>query len=130
MNSVTATSDGGVILSGFKTYPGQAPIMNLLAIKLKPDGTVSLDEYPAVESASVISVFPNPANTEIHIQFAENAVLEKAMIELYSPSGRLLYSVKPTSHFHKIDLAHLPRGLYLVRLWNGERWRVQKLMKH
>ncbi len=130
VNSVTATSVGGVILSGFKTYPGQAPLMNLLAIKLKADGTVSLDEYHADESTTGISVFPNPANTETQIQFTENAVLEKAMIELYSPSGRLLYSVKPTNYFHKIVLAHLSRGLYLVRLWDGERWRVQKLMKH
>ncbi|MCK9449748.1 MAG: T9SS type A sorting domain-containing protein [Bacteroidales bacterium] len=129
VNSVTATSDGGVVLSGFKTYPGQAPLMNLLAIKLKPDGTVSLDEYPAVESAFVISVFPNPANTETQIQFAENAVLENAMIELYCPSGRLLYIARPTNHFHPIDVAHLSQGMYLLRLWDGERWRVQKLMK-
>lgn len=128
VNCVTATSDGGVILSGFKTYPNQAPLMNLLVIKLKPDGTVSLDENPAEERSSDISIFPNPATTVTWLQLPENIVLEKARVELYSSSGRQLYKAQPTSYFHKIETADLFKGLYLVRLWDGEGWMVEKLV--
>jgi hypothetical protein len=49
-------------------------------------------------------------------------------IELYSPTGRLLHKAQPTSQFHKIDVAHLPKGLYLVRVWDGEAWKTNKLL--
>jgi hypothetical protein len=39
-----------------------------------------------------------------------------------------LYKAQPTSQFHKIETANLPKGLYLVRVWNGERWMVEKLV--
>jgi hypothetical protein len=75
-----------------------------------------------------LQVFPNPATTEAWMQLPENIVLENARIELYSPTGRLLYKAQPTSQFHKIDVAHLPKGLYLVRVWDGERWVAEKLV--
>ncbi len=128
VNSATATADGGVVLSGFKTYPGQAPLMNLLVIKLKPDGTVALDEHPAGESLAEVSIFPNPASTQTWLQLPENKPLPPMQIELYSPTGRLLYKAQPQDYFHKIEVAHLPKGLYLVRLWDGESWVTEKLV--
>ncbi len=77
-----------------------------------------------------IKLFPNPATGQVQIELPDNIMLEPVKIELHSPIGRLLYNAKPTSHFHKIDVAHFPAGLYLVRLWDGERWRVQKLVKY
>ncbi len=130
VNTVTATSDGGVIVSGFKTYPGQAPLMNLLVIKLKPDGTVSLDENPYAESLPKFIIYPNPATNQVWLQLPENMQLSQAQIELYSPTGRLLYKVQLTSQFHMIEVAHFPRGLYQVRVWDGEKWLVEKLVVH
>ncbi|MGE4542209.1 MAG: T9SS type A sorting domain-containing protein, partial [Bacteroidales bacterium] len=82
----------------------------------------------ATASANEIKVYPNPATTELWLQLPENTPLAQAQIALYNSSGRLLYKAKPSSHFHKIDVAHLPKGLYLVRLWDGERWYVKKLV--
>ncbi|MBZ0242741.1 MAG: T9SS type A sorting domain-containing protein, partial [Bacteroidales bacterium] len=73
-------------------------------------------------------LYPNPASTQTWLQLAEHTALKHARIELYSPTGRLLHKAKPTSHFHEIDVAHLPKGLYLVRVWNGESWYVEKLV--
>ncbi|MDD3701833.1 MAG: T9SS type A sorting domain-containing protein [Bacteroidales bacterium] len=51
-------------------------------------------------------------------------------LPLISPTGRTLYEDPAKGRCHQIALESYPTGLYLVRLWNGERWRVQKLMKH
>jgi hypothetical protein len=75
-----------------------------------------------------IQLYPNPATTEAWLQLPENMPLAQVQIELYSPTGRLLYKAQPTSQFHKIDVAHLPKGLYLVRVWDGERWVAEKLV--
>ncbi|HOI31896.1 MAG: T9SS type A sorting domain-containing protein [Bacteroidales bacterium] len=76
----------------------------------------------------IVELFPNPANTQTSLKLPENTVLSQTQIELYNPAGSLLYKAKPGSHFHKIDVAHLPKGLYLVRVWDGERWYVEKLV--
>ncbi|MBZ0244164.1 MAG: T9SS type A sorting domain-containing protein, partial [Bacteroidales bacterium] len=85
------------------------------------DTTVNLRE----EKKQEIMIYPNPASNHIWLQLPENTALAKAQIELYSSSGRLLHKAKPSSHFHKIDVAHLPKGLYLVRLWDGKEWFVR-----
>ncbi|MDY0076448.1 MAG: T9SS type A sorting domain-containing protein, partial [Bacteroidales bacterium] len=88
------------------------------------DTTVNLRE----EKKQEIRLYPNPASNHIWLQLPENTALAQAQIELYSSSGRLLHKAKPSSHFHKIDVANLPKGLYLVRLWDGESWYVEKLV--
>jgi len=88
------------------------------------DTTVGMQE----EGFRHWQLFPNPATNQTWLQLPENTVLAQAQIELYSSSGRLLHKAKPSSHFHKIDVANLPNGLYLVRLWDGEKWYVEKLV--
>jgi hypothetical protein len=88
------------------------------------DTTVSLRE----EKKQEIRLYPNPASNHIWLQLPENTALANAQIELYSSSDRLLHKAQPSSRFYKIDVAHLPKGLYLVRLWDGKEWFVEKLV--
>jgi hypothetical protein len=46
-------------------------------------------------------------NKVIMLQLPENMPLAQAQVELYSPSGRLLYKVQPMGQFHKIEVAYL-----------------------
>jgi len=78
--------------------------------------------------AGEVRVYPNPATTELWLQLSDNIPPVQAQIELYSHTGKLLYKAQPTGHFHKIDVTHLPSGLYLVRLWDGERWSTEKVV--
>ncbi|NCC74147.1 MAG: T9SS type A sorting domain-containing protein [Sphingobacteriia bacterium] len=73
-------------------------------------------------------LYPNPSTTELWLQLPENILPEQAQIELFNPTGKLLYKVQPASRFHSIEIAHLPTGLYLMRLWDGERWRTEKVV--
>jgi hypothetical protein len=92
-------------------------------VEIKDTTTAVWENHP-----KTIQLFPNPATTEAWLQLPENTPLAQAQIELYSPTGRLLYRAQPTSQFHKIEVAHLPKGLYLVRVWDGERWYAEKLV--
>ena len=50
-------------------------------------------------------------------------------LQLISPRGGVVYEAPVSGRFHQLSTAHLPAGLYLVRLWDGEKWLVQKLVK-
>lgn len=91
------------------------------------DSTLITVGVSELHDGNYIKVFPNPATSQAWLQLPENMPFEQAQIELYSPTGRLLFNVQPTSQFHKIEVAHLPKGLYLVRLWDGKRWHTEKL---
>ena len=73
-------------------------------------------------------LYPSPANSETWLQLPENLPLAAMQIQLYSPTGKLLFQAEPQDYFHRIDVARLPAGLYLVRLWDGERWYAEKLV--
>ena len=88
----------------------------------------SLNAISPPANTREIKVYPNPATTELWLQLPENLVPAQAHIELISPTGRLLYKAQPTGHFHKIETAHLPSGLYMVRLWDGKQWRAAKVV--
>ncbi|MDY0086481.1 MAG: T9SS type A sorting domain-containing protein [Bacteroidales bacterium] len=95
-------------------------------IQIRDTTVVGSNEQPAI--AQSLLLYPNPSTTQSWLQLPGNTSLAQAQIALYSPAGKLLHKAKPSSHFHKIDVAHLPKGLYLVRLWDGERWYMEKLL--
>ncbi len=80
-------------------------------------------------SANEIKVYPNPATNEVWLQLPANMQQAIMQVELISPTGRLIYTSKAEGEFHKIELKHLPPGLYLIRLWDGVRWLVEKVVK-
>jgi hypothetical protein len=81
-----------------------------------------------ITGAREIKVYPNPATTELWLQLPENMPFAQAQIELFSPTGTLLYKAQPISQFHKIETAYLPKGLYLLRLWDGKQWFGEKVV--
>jgi hypothetical protein len=90
------------------------------------DDTVNIVTPPA--SAREIRVYPNPATTETWLQLPEGTNNSSLPMQLISAKGILVYSTTVRGRFHKIETINLPAGLYLVRLWDGERWMVEKLV--
>ncbi|MDP3462506.1 MAG: T9SS type A sorting domain-containing protein [Bacteroidales bacterium] len=80
------------------------------------------------QSGERLVITPNPATTEVWLQLPANIPLTDMQIELYSPTGSLLYRAQPTSTYHKIETTQLPVGLYVVRLWDGSHWQSGRLV--
>lgn len=110
---------------GCATYGGGID-KDIWVFEIMMDDTTSVITPPA--STSEIKIYPNPATTELWLQLPENMQFNQTQIELYGKTGKLLYKAQPASQFHKIETAHLPPGLYLVRLWDGEKWRTEKVV--
>ncbi len=97
-------------------------------IQLRDTTYTSINEQ--ADYSKSFSLYPNPATLSTWIELPEHDIHAFMQLQLISPTGRTLYEAPAKGRFHQIVLESYPAGLYLVRLWDGERWRVQKLMKH
>lgn len=91
------------------------------------DTTVGLFEKES--DMPLLKLYPNPATTTTWLQLPEHTAQSPMQLQLISPRGGVVYEATAGGRFHQLSTAHLPAGLYLVRLWDGEKWLVQKLVK-
>lgn len=86
-------------------------------------GTASLVVTGREEPLPSMQVFPNPTSGEIRW---DNEAIRS--LDVMDAGGRLLYSIPVASGHRVADLSHLPSGFYLLRLSDGKRTVVQKLV--
>lgn len=75
-------------------------------------------------SAGEISIYPNPAFEEIHIQLPGVEGKLVSDLEMYDSSGKLVFSnaIDSKAEYANIDLrkANITSGIYLIQLLDGE----------
>ena len=81
-------------------------------------------------------VFPNPATNEITITNYEleinNEQLTMNNVEIFDIYGRKISShhLIPSSSNHLINVAHLPSGIYFIKVTSNQKSSVQKFIKN
>jgi hypothetical protein len=85
-----------------------------------PDISISVTEIMPLE----ITVYPNPAKDFIHVQIGEGL---QSVINIISHDSRLVYE-GTIQGSNKIDIRHLPAGIYLVTALTEGRKTVSKLL--
>ncbi|MBW7846985.1 MAG: T9SS type A sorting domain-containing protein [Bacteroidales bacterium] len=122
---VIATTAGGVS-SGQITCLAGTLDFQIWLIEVT-DTTVGLAENE--NDMPLLKLYPNPAALSAWVELPEKDIQVSMQVQLIGPTGGRLYEAPAKGRFHQIALEPYPAGLYLVRLWDGERWRVQKLVK-
>jgi CubicO group peptidase (beta-lactamase class C family) len=77
-----------------------------------------------ISNTKTISIFPNPANTEINIDLPSNG---SAQIEISNAMGQVIIK---DQNKNKIDISNLTNGLYFISVKQGQQSYTQKLIKH
>lgn len=75
---------------------------------------VEPSELPASGSTFEATVFPNPFSEEINVKV--DHVHQPYMLEIYDPSGSLVYRKRCTAPLEKIGTQHWPVAQYLLRI--------------
>jgi hypothetical protein len=94
----------------------------LISLKKDP-GSIS-------QSGSFLKVFPNPSWGRIHIEYTVEQP-EMVIIEIMDLNGRMIQRLEKhveTSLLERFDLSHLPKGFYLVRVIEGQKSLVSKII--
>uniref|UniRef100_UPI0040488D0B T9SS type A sorting domain-containing protein n=1 Tax=Mariniflexile sp. TaxID=1979402 RepID=UPI0040488D0B len=80
-------------------------------------------------SVSAANIYPNPASDEFQITLS-NAVEKNAEATIYDINGRQVKSSKLISKLQSISIADLSKGLYVVKIKNGDSQSTSKLLKN
>lgn len=92
----------------------------------KFDFLLSSSDYTKVTSNRSVTVFPNPTSNQVTISSPD--LIQS--IELYTMIGEKVYTMSgmnPTLPY-EIDLSAFPKGVYLIRTFDGLRFYVEKLV--
>lgn len=73
-------------------------------------------------------VYPNPSSGQVKI-FSENSNLEQAEIAIINQQGQEMMAFENVNgRLFEIDLSHLPKGLYLIRIKNNHQLVSKKVV--
>ncbi len=102
-------------------WPEGQTLMIRPHLKLQP--VLNLVKEPAY---STLKVYPNPAGNYVQFDF-ENNTGEPLQITLADAAGRVVVSEKTA--YKELNISQLQPGLYFMKIQNGERIGMAKLMK-
>lgn len=74
----------------------------------------------------VFEIFPNPAHTTLTIRTSQQ--FQNVQLEIYNLIGEIIYSTTINSKQQTLSCEHFFKGIYFVKLIEGEKMRVQKLI--
>ena len=88
--------------------------------KNKPcDEPFSLPMNDYIIENNIISIFPNPAQDKLNIQFAENFNTEQITITVYDIMGKIIFEKEYLSEpLISVDIQNLIVGCYFVKISN------------
>ncbi len=78
-----------------------------------------------------IELYPNPARTEIEIKGSELFKQKINRIEIYAPDGKMITEYDKNQILNKkINIQHLPNGLYFMKIMSKDKIATQKFLKN
>lgn len=77
-------------------------------------------------TSNQLRIIPNPANSYFEIDFSNMKINPEGNLIIYSMVGTQVLEI--SGAVNRIDISHLPKGLYLVRFKNNEKLFTGKLI--
>jgi len=82
-----------------------------------------------VKKTSAIGIYPNPATDMVTIDFTDSEFgLEETVVCLYDMQGKKVLERSIRSVVSQLNVEGLPKGVYLLKAGNKEKYRVNKLV--
>jgi len=101
--------------------------LDIYAQHLQADGTVGGNVTGIASAAfnSTVSVYPNPAQDILTIQNQPGVSFEKVVIT--DLTGKKV--IEQTNNLTRIDVSHLPKGMYLLQITSEGKKSISKFIK-
>lgn len=78
-----------------------------------------------------IKVYPNPTRSIFTVELPGSAENSTTVVKVYSLMGQLVQQITLFEEYkYEFNLGDKPHGIYIVRVLQGEKLYVEKLIKH
>jgi hypothetical protein len=81
------------------------------------------------ENIDKISLFPNPVNNTLTIEFQENKS-QYDYLELFTCGAKPILQMEISSKRIELDMSELNKGIYFLKLSSNENTTVRKLIRN
>lgn len=77
---------------------------------------------------TILNAFPNPCSAELNIDYytAQTGLSTLTILDL---SGKTVFRKQIASGNQQIDISNLSQGVYLIRVFDGNKIIVKKIIK-
>ncbi|WP_459741172.1 MBG domain-containing protein, partial [Polaribacter sp. OB-PA-B3] len=121
-NMITVIGTGNVTITasqpGNNNYNAATDVSQILNIT-----TLSISDFSF--TSSNVLLYPNPSKNNIKIRLG----IEKANINIYDMSGKLVKTHKDYISDNNIDISDLPIGVFILRINNNKKMITKRLTK-
>ena len=80
------------------------------------------------QSQTNISVYPNPSNGQFQFSMDGSPLSKDCKMEIYSVQGERIYQSVITNTKSDIDLSNQTKGIYFVKMYNGQTILTKKMV--
>ncbi|PCJ24238.1 MAG: hypothetical protein COA97_10110 [Flavobacteriales bacterium] len=131
---VTFIAGNSIILKpGFRSSPNFIAFIApcLSNIQLRMDNNSANDiRRPIIEmpkyANDIFKIYPNPTTGQFTIEL-EN-ISTDVLVEVYDAMGKMIFAEKTSENNLQIDISNQPKGIYLVKIINGNNMFTQKVV--
>ena len=126
--SAAGTSNSSI----FYEVTDNAPQAGVNFYKLKQVDKNGKTEFSTVKTivfgkSNEVLITPNPAKDFVTIYFSNNTT-KSTKISVFNTNGLLVKEVITSEQYHKMNTASLSKGMYFIKVLNGEKLTTQKLL--
>ena len=109
-------------------YPGTVSKPNMYLVKADGSLPISVPSY-LIENQTVLTFYPNPANDYLQISI-EDKNIKNGQIEIIALTGKQLLNERFEGNDFKVSTAHLPNGIYLLKVSGKHYQSIHKFIIH
>lgn len=121
----------------WSTYYLGAALIKVKSLNSCGESSWSAEKQTIVENTAGVQdqahfsvlIYPNPATTQLTVEFPEFSSNPAASLDLYEIQGQWIKKVTITEKKTQVDISTLPDGIYLIRLTLGNDSRMIKVVK-
>jgi hypothetical protein len=126
--TITRTYTAGTYYARVFGYNNANSATNCYTLKVQL-GTASLVEEDApIAKAEGLKVYPNPVTDVINVSLPSNAS-KQAILNIVDARGAVVSKVIMNSTLQRINVAHLPKGIYIIQLQTDKGNLSSKFVK-
>ncbi|GAB4407084.1 MAG: hypothetical protein OHK0039_09260 [Bacteroidia bacterium] len=92
-------------------------------------GDLACDALAIDPTIDAVALYPNPTTATLTVALPEGGSLSVMTVDLCDLRGRCLQTLRPDRSRVSLDLGALPPGIYFVRIREGDRLLVRKVIR-